>query len=77
MARYITCDADLGFPLPNVAMVAQRITELHNGQRPVTAAIIAKSFGHTIPAIQAVLDRGYRNGVLQRNDRYGWIVLRA
>ncbi len=75
MPRYITCDADIGFPLPNVAMVAERITQLHNGHRPVTTAIIAKSFGHTVPAIQAVLDRGRRNGVLSHHMNYGWITL--
>ena len=75
MARYITCDADIGFPLPNVAMVAERIAQLHNGQRPVTAAIISKSFGYTEPAIQAVLDRGRRNGVLSHDMNYGWITL--
>jgi len=75
MPRYITCDADIGFPLPNVAMVAERITQLHNGHRPVTTAIIAKSFGHTVPAIQAVLDRGRRNGVFSHHMNYGWITL--
>lgn len=75
MSRYITCDADLNFPLPSVAMVAERITQLHNGQRPVTTAIVAKSFGHSVPAIQAVLERGRRNGVLSLNMNYGWITL--
>jgi len=77
MVRYITCDSDLNFPIPSVAQVADRISQLHNGHRPVTAQLIARSFGVQTPAIQAVLDRGRRNCVLHNNDRDGWIVLRA
>jgi len=45
MSRYITTEYNYGSMIPSAAQIAARVSTLHNGLRPVTAAIIAESYG--------------------------------
>ncbi|GEM_PF-2386333 len=76
MSRYITTEYNYGSMIPSAAQIAARVSTLHNGLRPVTAAIIAESYGLQPSEIQAVLNQAKCSGLLRHHHMYGWIQSR-
>lgn len=75
MSICITCEADLDFPVPNAQRVAERVRAMYDGTRPVNARAIADEFGVGVGAIEAVLIRAARAGLVYQEMGQGWIPL--
>jgi hypothetical protein len=73
--RRITCEADLDFPMPNSQRAVAMVRALSNGKRPVTATAVARAFGvDWTLAIEAVLRRAERNGLVRRLPDRTWVA---
>ncbi|MEQ1826534.1 MAG: hypothetical protein ABL921_11340 [Pirellula sp.] len=75
MSKYITCEADLNIPGPNVLIVAERIGKLYDGKKPVALDIIAKSFGTNETAIKGILRRAENARLIKQAGGQGWVPL--
>jgi len=71
----MTTEADLNFPVPNVERLVARLRTLFDGERPVTTKAIALAVGGDAPAIEAVLQRAERNGLVKQVIGQGWVPL--
>lgn len=61
----LTCEDGPDFPIPNAASVAARLKELSANGRPALLYDIARSFDCGTGAIESVLRRAERNGIVQ------------
>ena len=61
---YITCEADLNFPVPNVERLVAQLRTLSDGKTPITTKDIAASVGGDVPAITDVLRRASHCGLV-------------
>lgn len=77
MPRYLTTEADLNFPVPNAQRVAAQVRALSDGTQPVTTAVVARSLGVGTAAIEAVLRRAERNGLVQCVQGQGWLSIES
>jgi hypothetical protein len=77
MPRYFTTEADLNFPVPNAQRVAAQVRALSEGAQPVTTAVVARSLGFGTAAIEAVLRRAERNGLIQHVEGQGWLSIES
>jgi DNA-binding GntR family transcriptional regulator len=75
MPSYITTEADLNFPVPNAERVAQRVRAMYDGTHPVNARALADEFGVGVGAIEAVLERAARAGLVRQELGQGWVPL--
>jgi len=75
MPKYITCEADLNFPVPNAERVAAQVRAMFDGRHPVTARAVAQVFGLSEGAIAAVLRRAENCGMVRNIECRGWIPL--
>jgi len=73
MTIYMTCEADLNFPVPNVERLVAKLCTLFDGERPVTTKAIALAVGGDVPAIEGVLQRAERNGLVRQVHGQGWL----
>ena len=73
MSRYLTCEADLDFPVPNADRLVAHLRTLFDGAMPVTTKAIAIAVGGDVPAIEAVLRRAKHAGLLREVHGQGWI----
>lgn len=74
MSRYITTEHNYGNIIPSASQIAARVSTLHNGLRPLTAAIIAESYGLQASEILPVLNQAKVSGLLKHHHLYGWIT---
>ncbi len=74
MSRYLTGEYNYGNMIPSASQIAARVSTLHNGLRPLTAAIIAESYGLEASEIEPVLIHAQRKGLLRHHHMYGWIT---
>ena len=75
MPLYLTCEADLDFPVPNVTRVLARLRTLADGTTPVTTRSIALAVGADVLAIEGVLRRAHHSGLVRRVAGRGWVPL--
>jgi len=75
MTIYMTCEADLNFPVPNVERLVAQLRTLFDGEKPVTTKAIALAVGGDVPAIEGVLQRAERNGLVKQVIGQGWVPL--
>ncbi len=75
MRRYLTCEADLNFPVPDAASVVARLRTLFDGETPVTTKAIAIAIGGDLHALEAVLQRAERAGLVRYVHAQGWLPL--
>ena len=73
MLTYLTCEADLNFPVPNANRVVAHLRTMFNGSMPVMSKDIAAAFGCDVPAIEDVLRRAFHNGMVRRIGDNGWV----
>lgn len=73
MPKYITLEADLNFPVPNIYQIAAQLRAMYNGQTPVKAAALAKSFALAEGAIAQVLRRAEQFEMVRNIPGQGWI----
>jgi hypothetical protein len=52
VTEYITCDAIMNFPVPTIDMLVERISQMYDGQKPVSAKAIAASFKQDVEVYQ-------------------------
>ena len=69
MSKYITCEADLNFPVPNAERVVAQVRAMYVG-RPVTALAVAQVFGLSEGAIAAVLRRAENHGMVRNIEHH-------
>ena len=55
--KYLTCEADINFPVPNIHQVTAHLRAMYDGQAPVSARALALSLGLVEGAIVPVLRR--------------------
>jgi predicted transcriptional regulator len=77
MSKYITCEADLNFPVPNAERVTAQLRAMYDGRKPVSARAIAQVFGLSEGAIAAVLRRAENCGMVRSIECRGWIPLQT
>lgn len=70
---YLTCEADLNFPHPNVDCVVAKLRLLANDNEPVTTKDIAIAVGCDALTVEAVLRRASHCGLVRRIHEKGWI----
>jgi len=75
MTIYMTCEADLNFPVPNVERLVAQLRTLFAGEKPVPTKAIALAVGGDVPAIEGVLQRAERNGLVKQVIGQGWVPL--
>ena len=75
--KYLTCEADINFPAPNIHQVTAQLRAMYDGQTPVTARALALSFGLVEGAIVPVLRRAEQCEMVRHIDCRGWIPLQT
>jgi hypothetical protein len=75
MSNYLTCEADLNFPVPNAERLVAHLRTLFDGATPVTTKAIAISIGGDLPAVEAVLRRAEHAGLVRQVHGQGWVPL--
>lgn len=70
---YLTCEADLDFPMPNIHRLTAQLRAMYDGRSPVTARALAQAFGLLEGAIMPVLRRAEQAGMIQNFQCRGWI----
>ena len=75
MSKYITCEAELNFPVPDVARLVARMRELYDGKAPVNVDLLVREFGVSDGAIRAVLLRAQRSEMVRQVTSVGWMPL--
>ena len=70
--RYLTCEADLNFPGPNVERLLASLRTLYDGKNPVATRDIVASVGGDGGAVADALRRASNNGLV-RQVRGGWV----
>jgi hypothetical protein len=77
MARYLTCEADIDFPVPNIHQLTAQLRTMYDGQTPVTTRALAHAFGLVEGAIVPVLRRAEQCELVRNIDCHGWIPLQS
>jgi hypothetical protein len=72
---YITCEADLDFPVPNVERMLFHVRRLFDGAAPVTTEAVARLIGCDPLAVDNVLKRAAHSGLIREVRGEGWIPL--
>jgi len=75
MPIYLTCEADLNFPVPNADRLVAQLRTLFDGTKPVTTKAIAIAIGGDAPAVEDVLRRAAHCGLVRQVYGQGWIPL--
>lgn len=75
--KYLTCEADINFPVPNIHQVTAQLRAMYDGQNPVTARALALSFGLVEGAIVPVLRRAEQCEMVRNINCRGWIPLQT
>ena len=73
MPCYLTCEADLDFPVPNANRVVAQLRTLFDGEKPVTTRDVTLSIGCDVLAVEAVLRRAANNGLVKQVIGQGWV----
>ena len=73
MTIYMTCEADLDFPIPNAARVVAELRALFDGTKPVATNVVAAALGCHVLAIEDVLRRALHNGLVECVGEKGWV----
>ena len=73
MPHYLTCEADLNSPVPNVERLLAKLRTLSHGQQPVTAKAIATAVGGDVLAVEDVLRRASHSGLVRLVPGKGWV----
>ena len=73
--KYLTCEADINFPVPNIHQVTAHLRAMYDGQASVTARALALSLGLVEGAIMPVLRRAEQCEMVRNIDCRGWIPL--
>lgn len=77
MPKYLTCEADINFPLPSIHQLRAQLDAMYDGQKPVTAKALANAFGLIEGAISPVLRRAEQFELIRCVDCRGWIPLQT
>jgi hypothetical protein len=73
MLFYLTCEADLDFPIPNANRVVAELRALSDGAKPVATKVVAAALGCNVSAIEDVLRRALHNGLVRQIGDDGWV----
>jgi len=73
MSAYLTCEADLNFPVPNASRVVAHLRTLFNGTMAVMSKDIAIAFGCDVSIIEDVLRRASHSGMTRQIGDDGWV----
>ena len=77
MPNYLTCEAEMDFPLPNVLRVVEHLIAVYDGQTPITTQSIANTYGLSANEIMIVLRRAQRIGMIGPVGAQGWVPLQT
>ncbi len=77
VTEYITCDAPMDFPVPTIDMLVERISQMYDGQKPVSAKAIAASFKLSEGAIASNLRHAAEMKAIKEIKSFGWIPLQT
>jgi hypothetical protein len=77
VTNYITCDAPIDFPIPTIDMLVERLGQLYDGSKPVTAKALASSFGLSEGSIGPVLRHAREMNAIREIQAVGWIPLKT
>lgn len=75
MPKYLTTEADLDFPIPNVERLVAQVRTLFDGTQPVTTEAVAKAIGADVRAVRDVLRRAEHARLLEQVPGRGWVPL--
>ena len=75
--KYLTYEADINFPVPNIHQVTAQLRAMYDGQTPVTARALALSLGLVEGAIVPVLRRAEQCEMVRNVGFRGWIPLQT
>lgn len=77
VASYITCDAPIDFPIPTIDMLVERLGQMYDGSKPVTAKALASSFGLSEGSIGPVLRHAREMNAIREIRAVGWIPIKT
>ena len=76
MSKYFTCEADLNFPIPSSAMLAQRVKVMYDeGHKAITAKEIASFYCLSESAIICAMRRLENNRMIRRVSERAWVPI--
>jgi hypothetical protein len=77
LPRYLTCEAELNFPVPDPGRLAAQLRAMYDGRNPVGAKAVAQAFGLIEGAIVPVLRRAEQCVLVRKVEGRGWIPLQT